>query len=325
MRPLPPDLGPGPFSRSEARALGVTKAMLAGSRFARVFPRVWRLADYTMTDADWVTAARLALPDAARLTGITQIQELGLDFGPRFPLHFVIEGDLHIDLDRIFLHRTKRLAPNDGVAVTAAAAFISYCSHARCIDAIKVGDWLLHHGQMTLGEVRSLALSAPWRDGAHEAIWILDYLDERSWSLKESETRAILEFAGMPRPECNVELELGPAEPVVVIVDLLVRCCGLVIEYEGDHHQSDRLQYSSDIDRYALLRRHDVPYLQVTRERIGQPRRLALTVHRQMVGLGYDGPVPVFGSRWRQLFRRIRECVGSRDEWLKAYGRGAVS
>ena len=47
-----------------------------------------------------------------------------------------------------------------------------------------------------------------------------------------------------------------------------------MIEYEGEHHQLERLQYSSDIDRYDVLRRNEVPYLQVTRERLAQPRKL---------------------------------------------------
>jgi hypothetical protein len=298
--------------------------MLRGRRFVRIFPRVWRMDDHLMTDADWVEAARLALPCRARLTGITRLQQLGLDFGPRFPLHFVIEGDLHIDLDGIFLHRTKRLAPTDDRAVSVAAAFLFYCSHARIIDAVKVGDWLLYWGHMTIEEVRALALSALWRDGAHEAIWILEYLDPGSRSLKESESRAVVEFAGLPRPKVNVELTLSAGQPVV-IGDLLFAPWGLVVEYEGEHHQLERLQYSSDIDRYEVLRRNKIPYLQVTHERLAQPRKLVLAVHRELIALGYDGPAPAFGDRWRSLFRTIREVVGSRDEWLKAYARGAVS
>ena len=70
--------------------------------------------DHLMTDADWVEAARLALPCRARLTGITRLQQLGLGLrSAQVPLHFVIEGELHLDIDGIFLHRTKRLAPTD--------------------------------------------------------------------------------------------------------------------------------------------------------------------------------------------------------------------
>jgi hypothetical protein len=111
----------------------------------------------------------------------------------------------------------------------------------------------------------------------------------------------------------------------VVIGDLVLRPWGLVLEYEGEHHQTERLQYSSDIDRYEVLRRNDIPYLLVTHERLARPRRLVLAVHRELTELGYDGPPPAFGERWRSLFRPIREVVGSREEWLRAYARGEVS
>ena len=41
------------------------------------------------------------------------------------------------------------MPPTDDVGVTLAAAFIFDCAKARVIDAIKVGDWLLHHEHMT--------------------------------------------------------------------------------------------------------------------------------------------------------------------------------
>lgn len=322
--PIPRDLGPGPFTRHDARQAGVPHAMLKGRRFVRVFPRVWRLSDHEMTPADWRHAARLSVPEECHLTGISRIQGLGLDFGPTRPLHFVRQGTRHIDIDidGIFLHRTKLLAPVDGDGVTPAAAFLFYCSTARVIDAIKVGDWLLARGHVTVEEVLDLALAATWRDGAHESVWILPYLDRGSRSLKESETRAVIEFAGLPRPETNVVLELE--DGVVAIVDLLLREQRIAIEYEGVQHQEDRVQYSSDLDRYALLRTHAVPYVQVTREKLTMARTLVGEVFRVLVSRGYDGPPPAFGDRWRSLFRPVRDVIGSRDEWLRDSARRAV-
>ena len=65
-----------------------------------------------MKDHDWVEAARLALPANAHLTGISRIQACGLDSGPRLPVRFVIEGELHLAFDNVFLHRTKKLPPS---------------------------------------------------------------------------------------------------------------------------------------------------------------------------------------------------------------------
>ncbi|MGA8248267.1 MAG: hypothetical protein WB797_15290 [Nocardioides sp.] len=47
------------------------------------------------------------------------------------------------------------------------------------IDAVVVGDRLLHHWHLTLQDLAGLALDAPWRDGADEARWIIDQLDGR--------------------------------------------------------------------------------------------------------------------------------------------------
>ncbi|MGZ5405291.1 MAG: hypothetical protein ACXWDL_11635, partial [Nocardioides sp.] len=84
------------------------------------------------------------------MTGLTRIQELGLDLGPRWPLRFVVEGDLHLAVEGVFLHRTKRLPPDAHGMATPAAAYLAYCRRARVIDAIKVGDWLLHRCHMRL-------------------------------------------------------------------------------------------------------------------------------------------------------------------------------
>ena len=90
----------------------------------------------------------------------------GLDYGPRRPLRFVVPGDLHLALRRDLPAPDPRLPPTDGIGVTPAAAFVAYCAKARVIDAIKVGDWLLHHEHLALVEARDLALAQLWRDGA---------------------------------------------------------------------------------------------------------------------------------------------------------------
>jgi hypothetical protein len=293
--------------------------MLRGRRFVRVHPRVWRHRDHVMTPADQVVAASLALPPDARTNGITRIQQLGLDFGPRSPARFVVSRDLHLDLDGVFLHRTARMPPLDAVGVAPVAAFVSYCSLARTIDAIKVGDWLLHENHMEWDEMQRFALADLWRDGADEALWILSFLDGDSRSLRESETRSVLHFAGLPVPEVNT----GAVAPddATRVGDLVYRQWGVVVEYEGAHHQVDRAQYVKDIDRYASMRRAAVPYVQVTKEKLGRPRRLVTEVYDALAAHGYDGPPPEFGARWRQLFARASDVVAARRRWNRVASR----
>jgi hypothetical protein len=312
----------GPFTRSEARALGVTDRVLDGRRFVRLLPRVYRHRDHRMTWHDWVDAARKARPDLARLTGITRIQVLGLDHGPRWPVRLVVEGDLHLVHERIFLHRTKRMPPVDDVGVTPAAAFVAFCRRARVVDAIKVGDWLLHHDHMSVEELRTLALAEQWRDGADEALWVLDHLDGDSRSLPESEVRAVLAFAGLPVGEANRRLEIP--DDVVILGDLVFAQWHTVVEYEGSHHQQERACYVADIDRYAVMRRHDVGYVQVTHEKLARPQTLVGEVFRELVSRGYDGDPPVFGEQWESLFMRITDVLGSRRDRRRGGGSATV-
>jgi very-short-patch-repair endonuclease len=306
MKPIPGELSVGAFTRSRAIELGVTPKMLRGQRFERVHYEVYRLASGPMDYDTRVAAARLALPPHAQLTGISRIRELGLDFGPRLPIHFVVQGDLHLDLDGVFLHRTKVLAPLVDGRMSAEGAFISYCSLARVIDAIKVGDWLLHNKHMDLARLIEVAGAHLWRAGAHESLFIANFLTHRSRSLKESETAACLTFAGLPAPEFNVTLEIVGRE---VIGDLVYVALRLVIEYEGRHHQEERDQYNKDIDRYKAMRDDDYRYVQVTDERLRKPRRMVRQVHEEMCKAGYDGPRPVFGEHWNVLFARAARVV----------------
>jgi hypothetical protein len=319
VKEIPEVLRRTPFTTAQALAAGVPRSRLSGRRFVREHPRVWRCADHELSHADQVVAARLAMPADAHLTGITRLQALGLDFGPRYPIRFVVARDHHIALDRIFLHRTRLLPPTDGVGVTVPAAFIAYCALARVIDAIKVGDWLLHHGHTTLDEVRMLALAQIWRAGAGEAVWVLDHLDGRSRSLRESETRAVLAFAGLPPFAVNEELVLS--DGLVLTPDLRHEQTELVVEYEGRQHQEDRRQYARDIDRYAAYRRDGIPYLLVTRELLARPQRTVRTIHRELARHGYDGPPPVFAHRWALLFASVTAAAGPKRGVADPWGR----
>jgi hypothetical protein len=137
---VPTEFRHGPFTRAEALRAGITPRVLEGSQFVRLHHEIYRHRSHPQCFEDDLRAARLALPDGARTTGITRIQELGLDAGPRAPLHFVLEGDHHLTLSGVFLHRTVSMPPEDGVGVSAEAAFVAYCAEARTIDAIRVGS-----------------------------------------------------------------------------------------------------------------------------------------------------------------------------------------
>ncbi|MET1038537.1 MAG: hypothetical protein ABW075_09695 [Aeromicrobium sp.] len=300
---VPEELRHRPFSQSEALATGLTAYMLSGPTWVRLFPRVWVHRDHVMTDAGWIAAAALAMPARAQLSHVSRIQALGLDIGAVWPVHFTIAGDLHIAMENVFLHRTEILPPLDATGVTPAAAFIQFCATARLIDAIKVGDWLLHRRHVTILEVTELSRRDHWRPGAQQVRRVVRRLDAGSRSLPESEVRVLLAFAGLPVPEVNVPIVVDGE--LLGVVDLLIRAVMLALEYEGRQHAESITQFNRDIGRYAAFRRNGVEYLQVTKEMTEKPKVMVRRVHARMVELGYDGPSPVFGPLWDSLFEVI--------------------
>jgi hypothetical protein len=109
----------------------------------------------------------------------------------------------------------------------------------------------------------------------------------------------------------NAPVPVG--EDVEVIGDLWYARWRTLVEYEGKHHQEHRAQYHSDLERYALLRKADVRYVQATQEKLERARTLVGEVFRELVAGGYAGPPPQFEQRWRLLFSPLRSAVGSRS------------
>lgn len=301
---VPEALRHRPFRTREALSLGVSERRLRGKSWRRLFPRVWVHTDHVMTQLDWIAAASMTMPDRAQLSHITRIQALGLSYGDARPLRFTVAGDLHLKVDDIFLHRTEVLPPLDDVGVTPAAAFIQYCADARMIDAIKVGDWLLHHRHMTVLEVAELARRDHWRPGAQQVRRVLPHLEAGSRSLKESESRAVLVFSGLPKPEVNKDVRNLRGE-LLGYGDLVYILWRLLVEYEGRQHLTDVGQWNTDIDRYRGFRDEGWRYVQVTNEKLDTPKKFVSEVYQQLVRGGYDGGAPVFGARWLSLFEPI--------------------
>ncbi|MBC7631280.1 hypothetical protein [Aeromicrobium sp.] len=301
---IPDDLLHGPFTPAMALAMGISEKVLRGSRFVRLFPCVWVHVDHPMTNLDWIVASEHAMPERAQLSHVSRIQRLGLDFGQLRPFHFTIAGDHHLTIADIFLHRTELLPPLDEGGVTPATAFIQLCATARMIDAIIVGDWLLRGGHLSVLEVAEVARRDDWRPGARQVRAVLSHLDTGSRSPKESESRAVLVFAGLPRPEVNKNVH-DSCGAFLGCGDLVYLLWKLLVEYEGRQHEGDLHQWNIDIDRYRGFRDEGWQYVQVTSEKLRTPKKLVSEVFAQLVRGGYDGPPPVFAARWNALFGPI--------------------
>lgn len=303
MQHIPEALHGRPFTTQDARRAGVTPDELRGPRFRRLHRGVYVAADAELDFAMHVEAARLALPADAKLSHESRLRMAGLDIGTALPLHFTVARDLHVTPSNVFLHRTRVMPPTDDDGVTAAAAFVGIAAHRRLLDLIGIGDWLLHHDLISAVELTELGHRQAWRPGARDVLAAAPHLNGRAASIPESETRAVLAFAGLPVPEVNVPVSDSPDGP---IADLYYRRWRLALEYEGRHHLRDAAQIKRDAWRYGWMREADIEYIQIYAEMLAHPLALVTHVHQVLVRRGYDGPPPRFGRKWNSLFAPAR-------------------
>ena len=105
----------------------------------------------------------------------------------------------------------------------------------------------------------------------------IDLANDRAESPRETELRVLLVMAGLPEPECNVEIFHG--QRFVARVDLLYRHARLIIEYDGDHHR-DAIQWSRDQMRRAELESLGYRFTTVTARDFDDPTTLLARVRR---------------------------------------------
>ncbi|MFS0854123.1 endonuclease domain-containing protein [Microbacterium sp. 179-I 3D4 NHS] len=135
----------------------------------------------------------------------------------------------------------------------------------------------VRHPLATMDELASAQRRFAGRRGAKKRGRVHELADGRAESPRESMVRLILVEAGLPAPECNVEIWDG--DRFVARVDMLYRLRRLVIEYDGDHHR-DPDQWSRDQIRRAELEALGYRVTVVTRRDFDDPAALVRRIRR---------------------------------------------
>ena len=165
-----------------------------------------------MTWEDHVEAARLALPERRATTGITRIQELGLDVGPQVAAALRGPGRPAPDAGgRLPAPHGVKCRPSDDEGVSDRGRLRRLLRGGAHIDAIKVGCVLLHLGSLDLGRLERLLDRGDRGDAA---------CAETRTSCPSSTTDAgpcprpscwrTSCSQGLPMPEVNELIELAP-------------------------------------------------------------------------------------------------------------------
>ena len=144
--------------------------------------------------------------------------------------------------------------------------------HSMAVDDLIVaGDAFVSRTPRLLDAFRELALDGSGRRGTIKLLRALPLLRIGSGSAMETRARLVFVRGGLPEPELNASVHAEDGH-FIARVDFLWRAARVIVEYEGDHHRSDRRQWQHDIARTRLLEGLGWRVIRITSSDLSDPR-----------------------------------------------------
>jgi hypothetical protein len=288
----------GPFTTAEAYAAGLTSGVLRGPSVRRLFAGVYVPAEVESSEQVLVAAALKVVPQAV-VVGVTALHVHGIDIGPATPLYLVSTNPHPVRRPGLKVARVSALPPHRESVAVAEHAFTSAATQLNLLDLVAAGDWLLRSNRCRLPALRAYASGFTGR-GAVAARRAAGLVRSRVDSPRETALRLCLVLAGLPALECN--LVMGTHDHPIGRVDLVFKKFGVLVEYEGDQHRTDRWQWNVDIGRYEEFTVDGYLVIRVTGAAMRRAREVVCRVDAALRSRGYRGPAPRFSAEWCSLF-----------------------
>lgn len=303
MRDVPEPLRVRPFTSAEAAACGVSWKSLQGPRFIKLYTDVYVWAGLAITFRVRLLAALLKLPADAVVSGVSAARWWGFDPSGHRELHFSTRADTRVGIP-VRLHRHLRQidqVQRDGLPVTSAARTVVDCARVLgLVQLVQLMDHLLHVGALTMDELHVYCWSNPYH-GVRRARRALLLASEGAESPRETAVRLMVVLARLPRPRLNVDVIDG-AGRFVARVDLVFERFGVIVEYDGRHHETDSWQWRRDRLRREALEALGYRVIVISAVDLTHPSEVVRRIHRALVDRGYDGPGPVTSVMWHRWF-----------------------
>ncbi|MEO5982631.1 MAG: DUF559 domain-containing protein [Pedococcus sp.] len=250
-----PEIADQPFTRSQARRLGITPGELRGPGYRRLFSRVHVRAGVVVDTRLRAVAALVIAPTGALVARHTAAVLMG-GVVPHTPdLHLALpQGRLRvpgIDGRRGAYARHARMGAL--LLTTAEDTFVDLAGELPLVDLVVLGDSLVKAGRTSCAELQSAADRARGSRGrvARRAVSLV-----RSGvdSPMESRLRLLLVLAGLPEPVVN-HIEYTEDGRWRRRFDLSFPEHRLAIEYDGRQHAESPKQWERDVERREELDR----------------------------------------------------------------------
>ena len=247
-----------PFIGSEALARGALSRHQLRTRYRAVFPNVYLPKDVQPSLELRIAAAWLWSNRRATIVGAAAAALHGAKWIPDdVPVELV-----HANSRAPRGVLTRRDALTDGETQTIAGRAVT-TPERTAFDIGRRGaihsavvrlDALARATGFKVDDVLRVAKCHPRSPGLRVLEAALDLVDPGAQSPRESYLRLLLIDAGLPRPQTQIPV-LGVDGIPVAYLDLGWEDWMVGVEYDGDQHRTNRLQYVKDIRRLEMLER----------------------------------------------------------------------
>ncbi len=247
-----------PFVGSEALASGNVSRHQLRTRYRAVLPNVYLSKDAQVSLELRIAAAWLWSGRAATIVGAAASALHGAKWIP---------DDVPVELNhsntrppRGVLTRRDVLLEGEtqvmaGRAVTTPERTAFDIGRRGAVHSAVVRlDALARATGFKVDDVLRIAKCHPHSPGLRRLETALELVDPGAESPRESYLRLLLIDAGLPRPQTQIPV-LGADGMPVAHLDLGWEDHMVAVEYDGDHHRTDRRQYVKDIRRQEMLER----------------------------------------------------------------------
>lgn len=247
-----------PFIGSEALAGGKLSRHQLRTRYRAVFPNVYLSRDAQVSLELRISAAWLWSGRAATIVGAAASALHGAKWIP---------DDVPVELNHSNTRPprgllTRRDALLDGETQTLGGRTVT-TPERTAFDIGRRGavhsavvrlDALARATGFKIDDVLRIAKCHPHSPGLRRLETALELVDPGAESPRESYLRLLLIDAGLPRPQTQIPVLATDGIPVAYL-DLGWEDHMVAVEYDGDHHRTDRRQYVKDIRRLEMLER----------------------------------------------------------------------
>ncbi len=261
---------------------GISRGQLRGPRYERPF---WGIRNPAGIESARARAFAPRMPERGFYMGTTAATLLGLPLPPRLRhderLHIGVKaGARRVEAAGIARHHIhisgSDLTTTNELPVTSAArTFCDLGNLLRLAELVAVGDRILWRRDplATSRELWEALDRYVSRRGVRTIRAAIPLLTSRADSAPESEIRvSIIEF-GLPLPQVNRAVSDRRGR-LIATPDLSWPRHRIALEYEGDHHRTDRDQWQHDLERFSSLQEAGWIVLRATAADLRDPRGL---------------------------------------------------